>query len=47
MNNKILMGWAARTREAEKTKMACDEATATAASLQAQVDALKAKRNNQ
>jgi hypothetical protein len=36
---------AARTREAESQKMAADAAAAKAASLQAQVDALKAKRS--
>jgi hypothetical protein len=35
----------ARTREAQKEKMASEAAAAKAASLQAQVDALKAKRS--
>jgi Domain of unknown function (DUF4398) len=38
---------AARTREAQKEKMASDAAAAKAASLQAQVDALKAAKRNQ
>jgi hypothetical protein len=44
-NEREQIALAARTREVEKEKMASEAAAAKAASLQAQVDALKAKRS--